>query len=67
MIDARAIAERLIGTCDIDPEEMPFFTTQQCAEFDQTAFRCEECGWWFEGGSQADDDSGWFCADCRPA
>jgi hypothetical protein len=61
----KKLAERLIGTTDY-PDELDDFTPQEAKQFDQLAFNCELCGWWFcRNELNIDEARGtWYCKEC---
>jgi hypothetical protein len=56
----QALVDRLVGTCQSGADEIEDLTTQECREFDEKCFCCEDCGWWFETCDEHDGK----CSDC---
>ena len=72
--EVRLLAETIIGTCDepakvaikmfnldenFDFYELPM---AQLSQFDEVAWRCEDCDWWVDTGLTEDGK----CTDCNP-
>lgn len=63
MTRAEAAADQLIGTCDSGTELLEELSQEELEEFDQLAFCCDTCGWWYEI-SEMSDEADEVCRTC---
>lgn len=65
---AEQLAEDLIGTCGMFPDEFEDAPMSFLEEFDSKAFRCETCNWWHEADEAIETDTlDQICPNCAGA
>ena len=67
--EVRAIADRLIASCDGGNDEIEnimALSQEQCEALDRMALECESCGQWFDAKEVSDVDGKYLCGDCAP-
>ncbi len=60
----KALAARLVGTCDGAVDEIEELTMAETRGLDMLIFNCVHCGWWFHKRECHDTSRGWSCGEC---